>query len=304
MPGPNTPTTATPNAPNITLMDRRISQLEAKIASKADADVFSGATNKARAGTTPPRISGLAVTNNVGTITWAWNGAAIQDLRFYRIEVADNVGMAGATTYEVSQTHFTYTDGNPATATYYARVKAVALSGAVGPNSNVVSSSMGTVGTATLDDNSVTTPKVVNLNITTGKVADEAINESDLSVDETGATIVSGDTLTIHSFTMNLTAGQLFKYQLNVNGGAGTGNMGWLWYAASPGHTAGPAGDNDLAAFNRTIIERGVFPLQSFQMWIHVAATTGTYTFLSKLTASGGNIAYQQYYSEGTIVKK
>ena len=150
----NTTQTTSPNAPNITLLERRIAALEAQIASKAESDVFSGSSAKARAGSTPPRVSGLSVTNQVGTITWTWNGVPIQDLRFYRVEVSDSANMAGAVATDITQTHFTFQDADPAK-TYYARVKAVALSGATGPNSNIVSSDPGLAQTANIADEAV-----------------------------------------------------------------------------------------------------------------------------------------------------
>lgn len=130
---------------------------------------------RSRAGSIPRRIGGLRAVANVKTITWAWDAAAVEDLKHYIVEVADNETMAGFTSYEVGDTTFTYQDGASDTI-YYARVKAYTKSKKTGPASNVVSNTTGKIVTADITAGAVGSTQIAtgstyNFSIVTGSPA-------------------------------------------------------------------------------------------------------------------------------------
>lgn len=153
----------------------QIDNLNGRLDGVAVAATFSAQNAKlAPAGSIPKRITNLTATPNVKSITYAWDAALVQDLKLYQLDISTNSSMAGATSYETTQTTFTFTQGNSDT-TYYARVFAKTKANKTSPASVTVQSTTGQAATNDLGTSVVTTTKLADGATTVDKIAVNAV---------------------------------------------------------------------------------------------------------------------------------
>jgi len=122
----------------------RREELRRQIEGKAPASIGTATSSTISSGFGPPKIAGLTRTQVVDGIQVTWTDPGIRDLAFYEVQRSTTNTFVNPTSVRVRQEQHIFRDLDPDT-TYFIRVRAQNQAGNLGPFSNSVNTTTGTV---------------------------------------------------------------------------------------------------------------------------------------------------------------
>jgi hypothetical protein len=173
------------------LLQRQISELQARIASLEDGQNL-GARNVRASRGNMPQVTGLSVDQGVGALRIMFDPVAISDLRQYEVQIDNSRSFSSPIVLTTSGTSLVHNPGTDVgTTTYYVRVRAVSISRGTGPWTSTIDQTPGQAGADDLATNSVTTVKILEGAITTSRVDIAGTTELATFTKSSGFTLLS-----------------------------------------------------------------------------------------------------------------